>query len=98
MALVSRHFGSIVVVIAALFMLFPQTAASQKELKKGQRIHLEDGGPVRTQMYEELEAAAELPYHNGETLVCSDCHTMHASMQHNYAGGTEAEGNIDAFP
>jgi len=23
-------------------------------------------------------------YHNGDDLVCSDCHIMHASMQHNY--------------
>jgi hypothetical protein len=23
-------------------------------------------------------------FHNGNTLVCSDCHVMHASMQHNY--------------
>ena len=27
------------------------------------------------------------PYHNGATLVCSDCHTMHASAKHDFAGG-----------
>ena len=37
-------------------------------------------------------------YHNGALLVCTDCHTMHASMQHNYAGGTGPEGNISSFP
>ncbi|RMF96737.1 MAG: hypothetical protein D6734_03315 [Candidatus Schekmanbacteria bacterium] len=37
-------------------------------------------------------------YHNGDTLICTDCHIMHASMQHNYAGDTSAEGNISSFP
>jgi len=23
-------------------------------------------------------------YHNGDDLVCADCHIMHASMQHDY--------------
>ncbi len=27
-------------------------------------------------------------YHSGTTLVCADCHTMHFSMQHGWAGGT----------
>ncbi|MHB9037270.1 MAG: hypothetical protein ACYC64_11445 [Armatimonadota bacterium] len=27
-----------------------------------------------------------VPYHNGDTLKCSDCHVMHASAQHDYAG------------
>ena len=26
-------------------------------------------------------------YHNGTTVLCSDCHTMHSSMQHDYSGG-----------
>jgi hypothetical protein len=26
-------------------------------------------------------------YHTGATLVCSQCHTMHASLQHSYGGG-----------
>lgn len=26
-------------------------------------------------------------YHNGENLICSDCHTVHYSIQHSYAGG-----------
>jgi len=37
-------------------------------------------------------------YHSGANLVCSDCHTMHASMQLNYEGGTGPEGGIDSFP
>ena len=49
-------------------------------------------------MAERLEAESGLPYHNGDTVFCSDCHTMHASMQHNYAGNTSAEGNISSFP
>ncbi len=31
------------------------------------------------------------PYHNGATLVCSDCHTMHYSQQHEY-GGAAGQG------
>jgi hypothetical protein len=49
-------------------------------------------------MYDLLQAAEALPHHNGETLICSDCHTMHASMEHNYSGTTGGEGNIPAFP
>ncbi|MBC8328709.1 MAG: hypothetical protein H8E31_08180 [Planctomycetes bacterium] len=30
-------------------------------------------------------------YHNSEALVCSDCHSMHASAQHDYAGGTGSD-------
>lgn len=26
-------------------------------------------------------------YHKGTQLICSDCHTMHFSMQHDYSGG-----------
>ena len=32
-----------------------------------------------------LAAAGE--YHSGQTLLCMDCHTMHYSMQHGFAGG-----------
>ncbi len=32
--------------------------------------------------------AIPTPYHNGATLVCSDCHTMHASQQHSFTGGS----------
>jgi hypothetical protein len=39
-----------------------------------------------------------VPYHSGETLLCTDCHVMHASMQHNHSGGYGAEGAIDGFP
>lgn len=31
-----------------------------------------------------------LPYHNGVELICSDCHTMHASQQHDYSGAGPA--------
>jgi hypothetical protein len=32
-------------------------------------------------------------WHAGTTNVCTDCHTMHFSMQHNWAGGTLTPGN-----
>ncbi len=45
-----------------------------------------------------LNLAGEMPYHNGPTLRCADCHVMHASMQHNYAGGTGPEHGTSGFP
>lgn len=61
-------------------------------------IHLDDGRLLRAQQEEMLRANGSLPHHNGETLICSDCHTMHASMQHNFAGTEEGEGFIPGFP
>jgi len=59
------------------------------------RIHLDDGS-----LYRQALAAGKATgvYHNGANLVCSDCHTMHASMQHNYDGTTAGQGNIASFP
>jgi predicted CXXCH cytochrome family protein len=37
-------------------------------------------------------AASAGEYHSGGTLFCADCHTMHASMQHGFAGGTSISG------
>jgi hypothetical protein len=37
-------------------------------------------------------------HHTGATLICSDCHVMHASMQHNYSGGAGEEGPVASFP
>lgn len=45
-------------------------------------IHGENGSMQRALIQQQLMRATGLPYHNGETLFCSDCHTMHASMQH----------------
>jgi hypothetical protein len=47
-----------------------------------------------------LMAVPSIPasYHTGTTLICSDCHVMHASMQHNLSGGTGEEGVVPSFP
>ena len=34
-----------------------------------------------------LNQIREVEHHYGATLLCSDCHTMHRSMQHAWAGG-----------
>jgi hypothetical protein len=60
-------------------------------------IHRDRGGVYRRTMKEML-TQDQLPYHNGNTLICSDCHVMHASMQHNYAGGTGPGGGIPSYP
>lgn len=55
-----------------------------------------DGSAIRASGA--LAAQATGVYHDGATLYCSDCHTMHASARHNVAGGNGAEGNISSFP
>ncbi len=95
-----RAAALFILAFLATLLLLVRTPSAQttQSFPPGTTLHVDKGGPVRAQMVERLEARAALPYHNGTTLVCSDCHTMHASMQHNYAGGTGPEGNISAFP
>lgn len=90
---IARSLGFLLV----LFAWSLSGVAKEVSLDLGS-LHTERGGPARTQMLQALQNQNTLPYHNGETLICSDCHTMHASQQHNYAGGTEPEGNIPSFP
>jgi len=61
-------------------------------------IHKESGGKFRNFMKDMKLRQNQLPYHNGNTLICSDCHVMHASMQHNYQGGTDPSGGVPSFP
>lgn len=61
-------------------------------------IHRDSGEAQRRAFAERMAKTGRVPHHNGETLVCSDCHTMHASLQHNFAGGTDHEGGIPSFP
>ncbi len=61
----------------------------------GSRIHRDDGSMYRESL-KSFKGAGD--YHNGDLLVCSDCHVMHASLQHNYQGTTAGEGNIPGFP
>jgi hypothetical protein len=61
------------------------------------RIHKGGGAYYRKQRAKTL-TQDQLPYHYGETLICSDCHVMHASMQHNYQGTVEGEGGVSGFP
>ncbi len=73
-------------------------AISRDDLKSFGSIHKDRGEQARLQRIEAAEMGATPPYHYGATLICSDCHTMHASMQHNHSGGTDPEGNITSFP
>lgn len=36
----------------------------------------------------QFEPVSPLPYHNQETLVCTDCHNMHFSLQHDSSGSS----------
>jgi hypothetical protein len=61
-------------------------------------IHHDNGAVQRKAYADRMAKDGRVPYHNGATLVCSDCHTMHASLQHNFAGGTGPEGGTSSFP
>lgn len=61
----------------------------------GMRVHVGGTNPLERGAF---LPPGEGPYHNGETLVCSDCHVMHASMQHNYSGDQGPEGGVEGFP
>lgn len=79
----------------ALLALGLLCAALAPSLATAGPIHRDAGSPRARQR---LAMQERTPYHYGETLVCADCHTMHAGMQHNYAGGTGPEGGIPSFP
>ncbi len=69
-------------------------SADQRELTLTP-IHKEDGSSYRKAM---SDTRAGGIHHNGESLICSDCHVMHASMEHNYEGTTAGDGNVESFP
>lgn len=59
----------------------------------GMRIHKSAGPGIATNAPGDPKVAAQAfgnytPYHNGDTLRCSDCHVMHASEQHAWDGTT----------
>jgi len=43
-----------------------------------------------------LASAGE--YHTGASLVCSQCHSMHYSQSHTYAGADDDNGNLQGTP
>lgn len=80
-----------------LLVSFPCMLLAQRgrESFDGARIHI---GGVSPDLMSPMIPPGEGPYHYGENLNCTDCHVMHASMQHNYQGGTGPEGPIEGFP
>lgn len=94
-----RHRAAATAATAALVLLvlaiLPLRAAS--ELKGFSPIHTGDGRIFRESTLKALGFSYQ-PYHNGDTLTCSDCHVMHASMQHNFQGTLGPEGGVDGFP
>jgi hypothetical protein len=60
---------------------------------QGTRIHKSSGTKIGTDAARDAKVQSDAfgnykPYHNGTTLLCSDCHVMHASEQHAYDGTT----------
>jgi hypothetical protein len=96
----SKHLRpSVCVVVGLLFSFvcfvfqgFTPVVSLAQELGS---IHKEDGSRF-LQMKAAEKGAGD--YHNGDLLICSDCHVMHASMQHNYDGTTDGVDNISGFP
>ncbi|MBI2844714.1 MAG: hypothetical protein HYX78_15080 [Armatimonadetes bacterium] len=41
---------------------------------------------IHTPTYVQIEPVSPLPYHNKETLICTDCHNMHFSLTHDPTG------------
>ena len=81
--------------LAVIIGLLVVACTSMVSAQGFDRIHKDDGSA-----YLEMKAGEKAmgDYHNGDLLICSDCHVMHASMQHNYDGTTEGDGNIASFP
>ncbi len=69
----------------------PETLMNYTIHKGGGALRAGEGGLP-------LDVGGYTPYHSGETLQCTDCHVMHASMQHNHSGGLGGEGGIESFP
>lgn len=66
--------------------------AADTRITPGMRLHVRPApagraAPTAPARATALAGSLEAPYHYGETLLCSDCHTMHFSQSHGYAGG-----------
>jgi hypothetical protein len=72
--------------------------AQAPELESFQPIHKDRKVPAAAESLSISAPSTSSVYHYGATLFCSECHVMHASMQHNLAGGTGPEGNVPGFP
>ncbi len=73
-------------------------AGAAEELDGYVSIHLGQGSGLQTAMTMSVLGLTGQPYHNGDTLFCTDCHAMHSSMQHDHLGDLGSEGSIDTFP
>jgi hypothetical protein len=95
----------VIVVVAFLVILFSLSWAELDPAAiyggKGQAVNLHKSTvPSIPGIGKGFVAVPPIPssYHTGATLICSDCHVMHASMQHNYSGGLDEEGVVPSFP
>jgi hypothetical protein len=93
----------LVVSLAGLFSLASgaEPALSSIQIQRGQSANLhKPAAPSVSGFGAGVVAVPSIPssYHTGATLICSDCHVMHASMQHNYSGGGGEEGVVASFP
>ena len=80
-----------------LVVLLPVLLTAQGDIETlmGAKIHIGGANPEFRGPMNPMLPPGEGPYHNGDLLVCTDCHVMHASMQHNYAGGYGPVGGIE---
>lgn len=59
-------------------------AVQAPEIDQFSPIHTSRGEPSAAGAFPSAALPAAAVYHYGTTLVCSDCHVMHASIQHDY--------------
>jgi hypothetical protein len=81
--------------LAVILTTFLSSPAASQGIGGLTPLHRDSGARYREANLGSRDANT---YHNYETLICSDCHVMHASMQHNYDGTTDGVGNISGFP
>lgn len=92
--------------VALLFLVtfLVPTPGAEAQFAPGTKVHRSTSPPLRTFGAALAPAAVapsiETPYHNGATLHCSDCHTMHYSETHDLAGNTPSQAvvSLDGGP
>lgn len=78
-----RNFIPLILACAVWLLVYFPAQAQKMERRPLHRL------PTLKSAQMGIQSANYTVYHTEGTLVCSDCHTMHASMQHDFAGGTE---------
>jgi hypothetical protein len=72
--------------LLGIVLLAPDAAAQRRHDSGNNSGAIHRGGGLPTGGLSAKSAKASGGYHNDGSLLCSDCHVMHASQQHDYVG------------